>query len=222
MDDMFDAFEGYREDWPGVYTPKPAPDVQRVKVFDILAQREKWTPDFKKLRLQENILVFAFDQLVLLGQQHKYIQGAAYLGKAVSLHDSYVLKGHKFPVLFENSGDKIKRAKIKGEVYAVTPERMLVLDKLKFNGNMVHRELRSFFLKDQSYDTKKGTRRPSVKAWVYLAIPDVWQGDHLPIFPTYTYAGLKDKKYYEYFPNCSYPPNPQSNWDFARHHEHVG
>lgn len=216
---MFDMFEGYHEDWPGVYSqePKPAPEPKKLDIFESLKQRQKWTPDFKKLRLHKEILVFVHDQLVYLGSQHKYIEGAKYLGKAVSIHESYTMKGHRMPVLMENTNPKSERAKIKGEVYAVTPERMLVLDKLKYNGNMFRREMRTFFLKDQKFPTKAGHRVPSVKAWVYLGIPDVWQGDHLPTFPRYAYAGLKDKMYYEYFPQSNYPPRPQSIWDYAEH-----
>lgn len=217
MDGIFDSFEGYQEDWPGVYSqaPKPAPEPIKLDVFETLNQRRKWTPDFKKLRMHKNILVFAHDGLVFLGQQHKYMTDAKYLGKAVSIHDSYTMKGHRFPVLMENYNPKNERAKIKGEIYAVTPERMLVLDRLKYNGVMFRRELRTFFLKDQKFPTKAGTRVPSVKAWVYLGVPDVWHGDHLPTFPRYAYAGLKDKMYYEYFPQSNYPPRPQSTWDFA-------
>ena len=223
MDGIFDGFEGYPTNWPGTvnsYQALPAPERQKVDVIEELRIRRKWTPDFKRLKLHKYILVFVHDQLVHLGAQHKYIEGAQYLGKAVSVHDSYTLKGHRFPVLLENQNVKLERAKIKGEIYAVTPERMLVLDRLKFNGNMFHREMRSFFLKDQKYDTKVGSRHPSVKAWVYLGIPDIWAGDHLPTFPRYTYAGLKEKMYYEYFPTTSYPPAPQGMWDF--HESHVG
>lgn len=218
---IFDMFEGYQEDWPGTIPARPAPEPeqQKVDIFETLKQRAKWTPDFKKLKLQKNILVFVHDQLVFLGQQHKYIGDAKYLGKASSIHDNYTLKGHRFPVLLENSNPKSERAKIKGEIYAITPERLIVLDRLKFNGNMFRREQRTFFLKDQRFATKAGFRVPSVKAWVYLGVPDCWQGDHLPTYPKYTYAGLKEKMYYEYFPQSTYPPSPMSQWDY---HEHVG
>lgn len=222
---LFDAFDGYKEDWPGVYEPKK----KDIEVIKQLFKRERWSPDFKKLKLNKNILLFVCDELVYLGNQHKHISGSKYLGKAMSMHDSYALRGTKFAILQDHVTSKSERAKIKGEIYCVSPETMLLIDNLKFNGVMTQREQRTFFLKDQNYPTKQGKRVPSIKAWVYLAKKECWNNaENMPLMARYCYAGLKDKMYYEYFPRTSiFPERPyhapypmdqrNDHW-----HEHVG
>lgn len=225
---IFDAFEGYAENWPGVYEEKKKP----VDIINQLYKRQKFTPDFKKLRLQQNILVFVCDALVYAGSEHKHLVNSKYLGKATSLHDSYALRGSKFAVLIDHVQAKSEKAKIKGELYAVSPETLLDLDRVRFNTVMHQREERTFFLNDQKYKTKAGKRVPSVKAWVYLAKKECWNSaDHLPLFPRYCYAGLKNKMYYEYFPRTSiFPERPHhAPYPMDQHwrenelwHEHVG
>ena len=102
MNEMFDGFEGYREDRPGVYVPPEYKKATEVKIVDELMRREKFTPDFKTLRLQEDILVFVYDEFRIRGKMNPVLSESKYLGFAVSCSDMYVLKGHRLPVLLDN------------------------------------------------------------------------------------------------------------------------
>lgn len=198
MRDMW-GMEDYHEDWPGVYVPPEHKVVTVPRIIDELKRREKFTPDFKKLRLHEDILVFVYDDFKMHGSANRVLSESKYLGVAVSSHDNYVLKGHAYPTLVD-AGRNTIRARIKGEVYAVPPETILMMDKQKFNGNLYRRVQRTFFLNNQTYKTKKGPKHPSVRAWVYIGVPEHWSMTTLPIYPRYAYQGSRDKKFFEYDP----------------------
>lgn len=205
----FDDFEGYPDGWPGVnggYVPPERRVLDTTpKIFDELARREKFTPDFNKLRLKQNILVFVYDDFRIRGGFNPVLNDSKYLGFAISATDLYVLKGHRLPVLLDTTKKADLKGRIKGEVYAVPPETLLRMDKIRHNGNLFKRIERTFFLTDQKYKTKNGTSIPSVKAFVYMGIPEQWQGDHLDVQSRFSYAGSKEKKYFEWFPTGTYP-----------------
>jgi gamma-glutamylcyclotransferase (GGCT)/AIG2-like uncharacterized protein YtfP len=200
----FDAFEGYVEEWPGVYVP-PEHKKKPPEIIEQLSRREKYTPDFNKLRFKDNILVFMYDEFRIRGKQNSIFNDSKYLGYGISATDLYCLKGHTLPVLLDDNLKSSKiRGRIKGEIYAVPPETLLRLDKLKYNTVLFKRVERTFFLTDQSYKTKDGSRIPSLKAWVYIGKPEQWQGDHLSVQPMFSHAGSKERKYFEYFPKDAY------------------
>ena len=200
--DMFEGMEDYGHDWPGIYRDPMTRVNTSVKIVSELQRREKFTPDFKKLKQFDNILVFVYDDLKFGGSQDTVLSESAYLGEATSAHDMYSLKGYRLPVLLNNNvRSSPSRGKIKGELYAVPPETILQLDKLKRNGVLFKREQRTFFLIDQKYKTKKGVQVPSVKAWVYMGIPEVWKNDYLPIMAQFSHVGNKDRKFFYYSPS---------------------
>jgi hypothetical protein len=227
---LFDAFEGYTEDWPGVFVPPEHKkrEVNTVSIVEHLQKREKYSPDFKNIRRQENIPIFVYDEFRLRGFHNHLLSESKYLGFAVSASDIYTLKGHSQPILMENKHkNSTTRGKIKGEIYTVPPESLLIIDRMKFNGVLFKRYLRTFFLSDQSYKTKAGKKIPSIQAWVYMGIPDQWSGDHLGTHPMFSHQGMKDKKYFEYFPTSTrrvHPPRqfPRSPHGMFGFEEHVG
>lgn len=200
---MFDMFEGYQEDWPGVYVP---PELARREIHLVreMKRREKYTPDFSKLRHQKNILVFVYDEFKTRGDKSLHLATSKYLGMATSASDLYTLKGARFPVLLDNNKKSDKfRGRIRGEVYSVSPDILQKIDQLKYNGNLFKRQQRNFFLTEQSYKSKDGTRIPSVRAWCYIGNPDTWHD--VSCSPMFSHAGSKDRKYFEYFPTSSHP-----------------
>lgn len=209
-----DWFVGlYDQDWPGGYKEVPRQEVKKkpVEIIEELLNRERYTPDFSKLRLYENIPVFVYDQLRRNGTVNFLMRESKYLGCAVTSHDFYTMKGYAQPVVLEEPKKSSPlRGRIKGEVYAVPPETILVLDKQKFNGRMNYRKMVTVFLNEQTYVTKQGKKHPSIKAWMYLDNPIQWNFQQLPTQARYQYAGNPDRMFFDFVPE---PRNNRSSWN---------
>jgi gamma-glutamylaminecyclotransferase len=105
------------------------------------------------------ILVFVYGTL-RKGEPNceRFLQGAARLGDAVSVEANYQLYGSGIPYLRQDR--KEAGHAIKGEVWAVTEEQLLRLDRLEGHPRYYKREPRLFQLADGS----------QVEAWVYLVV----------------------------------------------------
>lgn len=174
---------------------------KKRKTIDKLTARGKYTPDFAKLRLFDNILVFVYDELKQNGDANKYLKDSPFLGEARTSHNHFVMKSApRGPVVFNNSKTE-KRGFVRGECYAVSPETLLDLDYVMSNQHVFRREEKYIFLMDQEYKTKNGQRRPSVKAWTYLGVPEFWMQQSLLQAPRTIPHGNKgqEKGYYEFY-----------------------
>lgn len=199
MHDIFD----YGEGWPGeIGVPKKITSSD-VRIFDQLQERKKWTPDFAKLRKYNWVPVFVYDDFRQKGAYNKIFNDSKYLGHGVTCTDLYTMRGHRMALAFDNNftGSPLRGA-LRGEVYAVHPDTIQRLDKIKANGIMFNRIHRHVFLPDQDYKTSTGYKSPSIGAWMYIADDDFWTNNHLPALPLNKIAG-SPKKYYDYVPNTS-------------------
>lgn len=193
-DDLFD----YGQGWPGVFAERNAYRSKKVDIIETMYERQKYSPDFYKLRRYKNILIFVYDRFMSDGNSS--MEGAKYLGRGVTSHDMFTMKGFRFPILFNNTRKESPlRGRVKGEVYAISPEMLLTLDKHKKNGVLVERVKRPIILKDQTVG-KENKKHPTVICYTFIGIDSMWESDHLPTMPMYSYGGSVDRKYFEFVP----------------------
>ncbi len=196
-------------------------NLPKVNIIEELFQREATSPDFYKLRQYDWIPVFIYDNMKREGTMNKQLQGAKYLGEAHTATNRYYMEQThhaRNTILFpEDNPKSLRKAKVKGELYALPPEALLSIDKYQQNGYMYTRELRNFFLEDQSYTLQnKKLRTPSIRAWVYFGNETYWKKLSLKSCQMFTHRTNKHlKDFYEYRAfRLPYTVNGKSeNWE---------
>lgn len=182
---------------------------ERIKTFlDTLSKRGQHTPDAAKIRLQDNILLFVYDNLMLGGTDNSYLRGFPYLGKAKSVTDNFVVKysDQKSVIAFNTTHKDEKGGYICGEVYAVKPNTIFELDELKDNGGYFIRIEKHLVLTGQFYNGKdKQIKHPVLPCTMYVGNRKKW-----PIVQMNNIGCLltnKNKRIYEHYPRV---PNGKS------------
>lgn len=99
------------------------------------------------------------------GNNARCLDGAKFLGEAISVEANYVMQRIGFPILWQDNTTK-KAAKVSGEIFDVSPEHIAVCDRLEGHPRMYKREQREFHI--GHYAGKR-----IITAWVYL-----WQQNH--------------------------------------------
>lgn len=149
-----------------------------------LRSRMIHSPDIAKLSEYEEHIVFIYDGFKSTLNDHKFfLKNAKFLGKAITVKDSYHLKRTaNYPLLFDLGGDESSnyvrgRKKVLGEAYAVDLEEMLKLDALYANNLIFERQKLCIKLMDQTAPMKNSYIRPTVDSWVYFGNEGHWK-DH--------------------------------------------
>lgn len=161
-----------------------------------LLARKAISPDFSKLSFEDYVPVFVYGTLKSGGLRNDVLDGCPYLGEARTATSTFILKDFEgnFPVAF-SALDPRKNTDAKyiyGEVYAVPPRVLLELDMIESNGSMYQREEKFMFLMEQSYSTRHGSARPSIKAWMYLGVKDFWSDwENMKSCPTVSVTSSK-------------------------------
>lgn len=155
-----------------------------------LKSRMLHSPDVKSLSEHEEHIVFVYDGFKSNLNDHQYyFKNAKFLGKAITLKDTYHLKRTaNYPLLFDYDEDDSYlrgRKKVIGEAYAVNLEEMLKLDALYANNIIFDRQRLIVKLEDQLMPLKNSYMRPTVDAWAYFGHEEHWAGH------TLTYASMK-------------------------------
>lgn len=154
------------------------------------------TPDFLERKLEKYIPVFVYGTLKAGGRFHDVLNKAPCFGDARSVTSGYIMKAaynDSFPVVLAST--RGETYPIYGEIYIVNANILLELDRIEGNNEMYKREQKWFWLEDQSIKGKGGMLRPSIKAWVYLGMPDFWTG--VPVTKV-SPKGKEDKRFYEW------------------------
>lgn len=109
-------------------------------------------------------LVFVFGTLKSGYRNNKLcLNGAEFLGEAISVDDNYVMQDVGFPTLWQDAEDP-QKGRVVGEVYQINSKQLVACDRLEHNGRMYTRETRPFRLPD----TTLNESLQNVTAWVYL------------------------------------------------------
>jgi len=196
---MFD----FLENWPMHELDLPPRQPQTtVKIIEELEQRGRHTPDFRDHRLKEDILVFVYCNYMHRGYYHHFFRDFKYLGVARTASNLYVMKNDLYePVVFDVAKNyNGLKGFVKGEVYAIPPEALLMLDKVKNNREVFLRRERTVFLMEQYYKSKEGQKCPTVKAQMYLGSSSFWNNKGLTTSAVLHSHGFRDKPYFEFFP----------------------
>jgi len=101
------------------------------------------TNDIPELLRYDLHYVFVYGTLKYGGNRHIILQGrgAKFQGIATTVDSNYEMVNTQlgFPVVFTGSGNKGAYGKVKGELYAVTPETIMALDAAEANGHLFYR-----------------------------------------------------------------------------------
>jgi len=141
--------------------------------FAKLACREYYTPDFPKLRMQKQMLYFAWGDEKSGRDGDKLLDGAIPLGNAHTLISKYVMREDSYgPALFEKT-IKLPEAHVaRGEAYLVSVEHLHNLDVKYMNTILSSRVPRNIGFDNPWIDSMtperfKGKARGT--AWMYVA-----------------------------------------------------
>ena len=173
-------------------------------IIDKLWSREERTPDFSTLRMYDYIPVFIYDNMKIGCLNEDMIRGSKFLGNAHTATEAYCLEetmpGRNTLCFKDDNVKSLKRAKVRGEMFGIPPEVILDLDRFLLNGTIYERTLRTFFLEDQAYVIRNGKERiPSLRAWIYLAIPKYWEKFNKRSGQMFTHPKNRHlKNYYEF------------------------
>ena len=164
-----------------------------------LASRNTFTPDFPKLRLQNHILVFNYFKPFKIGGRFQPLlrpTESAYLGKAYTIMDNYVVKEAQndsdIRVCFKN--DKVPpanfsplfRSHVKGELYALSPEALLNMDRIMKNNHHFYRE-EKYVVPTEQASVFKDDGGTTVRAFMYFGVEEFWEN-----YPLVKARNLKD------------------------------
>lgn len=144
----------------------------------LFERKNRWTPDYLKLKLEKYIPVFVYGTLKAGMPRHGVLEETVALGDGYTSTAGYqMVKSTRgdFPVVLGQNTVGVLGQRILGEVYLVSPKHMLNLDKIEDNNTMYKREARYVYLLDQTMKTANGVIRPSIKCWIYLGVHDFWK-----------------------------------------------
>lgn len=142
---------------------------------------KKYGTQLEKISHQRHIPVFVYDEFQPDGKFNEVFDGCPYLGKAHSGIAAWVmdLGPDGSPLVYRVNPNHMHSARVVGHVYLVTPKVLLSLDCLYENTIKMERETKWVYLQNQSYPTKDGGKRPSIKVNVYTRKADFWKGVHM-------------------------------------------
>lgn len=199
MYDMLEYMESLAdEDWHLDYKKKTA-ERKMNEIIKKLEDINKFTPDFGTLRLHKDIIIVVYDDMQMRGIENVFLKNAKYLGNVKSTGNNYILKVNPTTAFFIDKTNEKQRGFLRGEAYAVSPMILANLDYYKGNLQKVKRVKKYFFLLDQDYPVKNGTKKPSVEAFIWMGLPSYWNDrPGMYVGPSTTPQGDKSKRYYEH------------------------
>lgn len=145
-----------------------------------LADRSKYTPDFRTLKFQSQILIFVYGCEKRNKLQHRLLDGATPLGGAHTAFDHYMMKEilPGIPVVLERPTDPNGAmlrpdkdiAAVRGELYIGNVEHVHNLDEFHLNGIRTQRRWRHIYFETQGIKGDRNFRqRPCSMALMWTA-----------------------------------------------------
>ncbi len=144
----------------------------------VLKEKASCTWDVAELNQFDRHYVFTYGTLMTNGSNNKLIGNVGrnkFIGAAVTDYDKFDMAiavtkepQHRFPVALINSGDTERYHRIKGELFLVTTETLLKMDKLEQNYYMYYRNKENILIGNNK-----------VEAWMYIGMDGFWKTKHL-------------------------------------------
>lgn len=149
----------------------------------------RYTPDLEALQQLEKHLVFICDELKLDHPENGRLGYSELKGRAFTESDKFSLwskklgkLSHAIPLDNPKPSNYTPAGKIKGELYLVTTETMISLDKYKENGvNFSRRRvpIQNYY---KVYHREEGglelflveSKEQTIEAWMWVGINEVW------------------------------------------------
>lgn len=198
--------------------PTELPETEKeLELFTKLEERRFRTPDFHYLRFRKEIPLFVYDGLKKYGGEEDLMAKALYLGKAMTLttgfemtivkeHSIYPAQSSSYPIVFPR---KEGGHAIRGEVYLVSPQHILTIDKAMEHSIYTRRQFTKVYCEDQTYcDDLKKNRLPHalnkiwLSAYMYVGEADMFKGFHKthrpPVKRSNPTNSLEHREFYEY------------------------
>lgn len=172
-------------------------------ICKVLKARGQTTPDLGNLRQHDHILVFNYIWKFRPDQEFAKTlepKASAYLGKAYTIMDSFVIKETYAGSVLDAERVALRvdfkppvvsyphKPHIKGELYALTPEAVMNMDKILGNNFKYFRKSTYVVPLEQESKFKSGIRS-AVKAYIYFGIPEYWEN-----YTLRRGASMKDQK----------------------------
>mgnify|MGYP006365673073 CR=1 FL=1 len=210
-------------EFPDATKKKRKKEKETIDILKELQRRQAQTPDFKDIRLKEKVLLFIYDDMKKGGLNNYFLTESDYLGVARTASNFYKMRTGIFPIVFdEEDKNTVVRGFIQGEIFAVSPETILAMDRLKCNGEMFSRKKRNFFLEEQHRTTKDGKKQAiTVTAYIYIGVNEFWKHESLNPMTIYKPYGERSKAYFMYNAPYRHPPmTPGRNYPVIQRFHH--
>lgn len=182
-----------------------------------LEERRFRTPDFHYLRFRKEIPLFVYDGMKKYGGDEDYMKKALFLGKAMTLTTGYEMQIVKEPAYYPKQSVSYPMVflrkdgghAIRGEIYLVTPQHILAIDKAMEHSVYTRRHFIKVYCEDQTYcEGLKKNRLPHalqkiwLSAYMYIGEPNMFKGHHKTHRPAVKLANptnpLEHREFYEY------------------------
>lgn len=174
------------------------------KFLEKLQEREKVTPDINSLKFFKTVPLFVYGLEKADGALWKdTIAGSLSLGRALTMDDKFVMQQtvHQ-PVVFKTHESDFKKARIKGEVYLVPPERIIQHDNINHNGRLFRRVSQRFMLfeKSRSHEgLKKWKDMYYIQGFMYIGLYPSWKGSKLSELPKIRLPSIPSIRLYPFY-----------------------
>lgn len=155
-----------------------------LNLLDQLSERNTTkTPDFLELKSDHHIPVFVYGSLKSGHRNHEMLSGCQFLGRGRTVATDLDLRApshNAFPIAFRKSIMKTPKevlGRVSGEIWVVDPKKMLEMDTFENNRTMYNREKVWVVCRDQEIKGSTNKQaRPTIQAWMYIGVPDYWEG----------------------------------------------
>ena len=157
-----------------------------VSTIEILEERLKFSPDFYKIRQNDEVPLFVYDHMKQGGARHTVLlKGANYYGTAHTVQKGFRMykpsKRRMELLPFEvPEGKDNMYASVRGELYGVSPEHIIDIDEYMRNTMAYERKYKLVVCEQQAPYQELGwkTRNCAVeKAFMYVARKEYWSAE---------------------------------------------
>lgn len=189
-----------------------------------LRERGQQSPDIHKLKFYKEIPFFAYGTEMIGGDDDHILKGAKYLGKAHTMSSNFVMKANNaFPVSFPCKQDDQRRGRIRGEMYLVSPEHIIAMDRGNANGKSFFRFKSRYILEEQETQEhlKSFKQEPYIQAYAYMGSIGWWSDKAtLSYRPRTSFSGsakpmFHGKHFYEWYNHPDYDENDEWQYGFS-------